>query len=243
MPYLLLVNIILFEPSETLAPLPRKDLRAVHILKVLRLNPGDVFSAGLIDGPRGQATLVTITDDALTLSFVWGEEPPPLDPITLLIGLPRPQTARKILHEATSLGVEALHFVRTELGEASYASSVLWSSNEWRRHLIDGAQQAFCTRLPRVVHSRWLSQALAKLPPESCRLALDNYEASIALSKVDAKAPAVLAIGPERGWTDRERQSLRDAGFELVHLGRRILRTETACVAGITLLKARLGLI
>ncbi|HLF76144.1 MAG TPA: 16S rRNA (uracil(1498)-N(3))-methyltransferase, partial [Dehalococcoidia bacterium] len=43
--------------------------------------------------------------------------------------------------------------------------------------------------------------------------------------------------------TDRERQSLRDAGFELVHLGRRILRTETACVAGITLLKARLGLI
>jgi RsmE family RNA methyltransferase len=179
----------------------------------------------------------------MTLSFVWGEEPPPLDPITLLIGLPRPQTSRKLLHEATSLGVEAMHFVSTELGEASYASSVLWSSDEWRRHLIDGAQQAFCTRLPRVVHSRWMSQALAKLPPDGCRLALDNYEASRPLSEVDVTSPAVLAIGPERGWTDKERDSLRNAGFELVHLGPRVLRVETATVAGITLLKARLGLL
>jgi RsmE family RNA methyltransferase len=53
----------------------------------------------------------------------------------------------------------------------------------------------------------------------------------------------VLAIGPERGWTDAERESLRNAGFELVHLGPRILRTETACIAGLVLLKSRLGLI
>lgn len=238
------VNIILFCPAEVELHLSRRDSRARHILDVLRRQPGDTFDAGLINGPRGRGTLVAIGVEALTLSFVWAEPPPPLSPLHLLIGLPRPQTARDILRDAATLGVAAMHFIRTDRGEASYASSVLWKSEQWRAQIIQGATQAFCTRLPEVTHGRTLADVLAALPTSATRLALDNYEAAAPLATCllpEGGSPAVLALGAERGWSAAERELLRHHGFTLVHLGARVLRTETACVAAVTLLKARLG--
>lgn len=236
------MNLILFEPAETTRPLPRSDPRADHILGVLRRRPGDVFDAGLVNGPRGKGTLVSVGESALDLSFSWGEEPPPLDPLTLVIGLPRPQTARKILQEAAALGVAAIHFVLTEKGERSYAQSTLWRTGEWGRHLITGAEQAFCTRLPDVTHGRTLGDVAGAEAPAGMRIALDNYEAGRGLAGVVPTSPVLIAIGPERGWSAGERDLLRNRGFGLYHLGHRVLRTETACVAAVAIVKAGLGL-
>jgi 16S rRNA (uracil1498-N3)-methyltransferase len=240
---------MLFEPDEIGRSLPRGDPRAVHLLQVLRRREGGTFDAGVVNGPRGRGTLVTVGPDALTLSFAWSAEPPPLAPITLVIGLPRPQTARDILREATSLGVAAMHFVATDKGEPSYARSALWSSGEWRRQLLAGAAQAFDTRLPAVTHGRSLLEVIGALPGDCTRLALDNYEASSALGRchllndipVGTSPPVVLAIGSERGWSAAERSVLRGSGFILVHLGARVLRTETAVVAAVAVLLARPG--
>jgi RsmE family RNA methyltransferase len=239
-----ILNLILFEPHEIAAPLPRADPRARHLLDVLRRREGDPFNAGLINGPRGKGRLEKITPAMLIFSFAWGEPPPPLDPIMLLIGLPRPQTARKILQEATALGVGALHFFTAEKAEPSYAQSTLWTSGEWRRHLLAGAEQAFCTRLPELTHGLALAAALEKIPTAATRLALDNYEASAPLGQdqPSAGAPVVLALGSERGWSATERDFLRTNHFSLVHLGSRVLRTETAVVAAVALVKAQLGL-
>src|SRR5688572_5170882 len=87
------VNLILFEPAETSHPLPSHDPRACHILQVLRCNVGDTFDAGVVNGPRGKGTLVAQGADGLTLTFAWGDSPPPADPLTIIVGLPRPQTA------------------------------------------------------------------------------------------------------------------------------------------------------
>jgi RsmE family RNA methyltransferase len=249
------MNLILFTPGETARPLPCDDRRAVHILQVLRRREGDVFDAGLINGPRGKGTLTAIRPEGLTLSFAWGAEPPPPDPIILIVGLPRPQTARDILRDATSLGVAAIHFVVTEKGERSYAGSTLWTSGEWQRHLVAGAEQAFDTRLPEVTHGRLLVEAVAALPPGAIRFALDNYEASAPLSAhaLSAGAPGcqdennamraiALAFGPERGWSNADRSALRGAGFAFVHLGPRVLRVETAVTAGVALIKGKRGL-
>jgi RsmE family RNA methyltransferase len=235
------MNIILFAPEEVGGLLRLTDPRARHVLSVLRRGPGDSFDAGLVDGPRGKATVVAMDEASLYLEFAWGEEPPPLDPITLIVGLPRPQTCRKVLEEATALGVQTMHFVTAQRGQPGYARSKLWSTEEWRRHVMDGAAQAFTTRLPDVTAGRPLQDVVDHLPPGACRLALDNYEASGPLSQASMAAPVVLALGPERGWSAAERNFLRAAGFELVHLGERVLRVETACVAAVTLLKARLG--
>lgn len=213
----------------------------MHLLKILRRRTGDAFDAGIINGPRGRGTITAIGNDSLSLAFVWGETPAPSCLIDVIVGLPRPQTARDILRDATSLGVAALHFARTEKAETAYASSRLWQSGEWRRCVINGAAQAFCTRLPEVTHGRTLDEIVAVLPAGATRLALDNYEASAHVATVDlGGAPRiVLALGAERGWSGGERDWLRAHGFALVHLGPRILRTETACVAAIALLKAR----
>jgi RsmE family RNA methyltransferase len=235
------VNIILFERGETARPLPLEDSRARHVLQVLKCRPGDGFDAGLIDGPRGKATVEGAGPDGLRLRFKWVEEPPPLEPVVLVVGLPRPQTARKVLAEATALGVKSMHFVTTEKGDAGYAKSRLWSSREWRRHLIAGAEQAFSTRLPEVTWAISLADTIAGLPERGTRLALDNYESSDALGSVTLVEPVTVAVGPERGWSDAERALLRDAGFRLVHLGERVLRVETACVAAVALVRAGLG--
>jgi 16S rRNA (uracil1498-N3)-methyltransferase len=237
------VNLILFEPAELEQPLPHSDRRAEHIRRVLRREVGDSFDAGLINGPRGKATLVALNDATLTLAFTPTHPASPASPIALIVGLPRPQTARDILRDATTLGVGAIHFVRTEKCERSYAQSTLWSSGEWRRHLIAGAEQAFDTRLPNVTDDRPLPELLATLPQPSTRLALDNYESAQPLSGRDSVPHCVtLAVGSERGWSARERELLREHGFELVHLGARVLRTETACVAALSLLRAKLHL-
>ncbi|MGE3982761.1 MAG: 16S rRNA (uracil(1498)-N(3))-methyltransferase, partial [Dehalococcoidia bacterium] len=102
---------------------------------MLRLSEGDSFLAGIVDGLIGRATLRSIDAEALAIDFEPERESPPLDPITLIVGLPRPQTAKKVLHEATAMGVQRIHFVRSDLGERSYAHSPLWKAGEYRRHL------------------------------------------------------------------------------------------------------------
>jgi 16S rRNA (uracil1498-N3)-methyltransferase len=235
------VNLILFESDEIEYPLSLDDRRTRHVIEVLRRAPGESFDAGLIDGPRGKATVVAIDAAGLHLSFAGGEEPPLMEPVTLLIGLPRPQTARKILEEATALGVQTMHFVATERGDPNYGQSRLWSSSEWRRHLIAGAEQAFSTRLPAVTWGRSLAEAVSAVEANGSRLALDNYEAPEALGTLPIAPPVTLAIGPERGWAASERELMRRAEFRFVHLGERVLRVETACVAAIALVRGQIG--
>jgi 16S rRNA (uracil1498-N3)-methyltransferase len=237
------MNLLLFEPSEISIPLPLTDPRARHLLDVLHRREGDTFDAGVVNGPRGKGTLRSITPESLILAFAWQPPPAPLPPLALIVGLPRPQTARDILRDATTLGVTELHFVLTEKGDRNYASSSLWSTHEWQRHLRAGAGQAFDTRVPAVTWGRDLASVVTSLPAASSRVALDNYEAAAPLSLPSASghAPTVLAIGGERGWGDADRIALRGAGFALMHLGDRVLRTETAVVAALAILKAQSG--
>lgn len=178
---------------------------------------------------------------SLTLTFTWNPAPIPApEPLTLIVGLPRPQTARDLLREMSSLGVAALHFVATEKTEPSYASSKLWSTGEWRRHLITGAEQAFTTLLPEVTWGRSLAEVISALPATDSRVALDNYEAANPLSAFPALAQPGLtvALGPERGWSATDRTQLRAAGFTLAHLGTRVLRVETAAIAAVAVVLA-----
>lgn len=239
------VNLILFEPHEPPRPLRRDDPRARHILEVLRRGVGDAFDAGIINGPRGRGSIIAIAAETIELTFSWQPPTPRPAGFRLIVGLPRPQTARDILRDATTLGAAALDFVVTEKSDPSYAQSTLWSSGEWRRRLVAGAEQAFDTWIPDVTHGRTLPEALATLEPGTTRLALDNYEAALPLgtSEVTAENPVVLAIGAERGWSARERSMLREHGFRFVHLGPRVLRTETAVIAALAIIRARQRLI
>lgn len=232
------MNLILFEPEEIDRPLPLADPRVRHILEVLRQGPGQAFDAGVVDGARGRGVIEAVTQDFLQWGFAPGGPLPPQPDVILLIGLPRPQSARDVLRDATTLGATALDFVISERTDVNYASSTLWSGGEWRRCIRAGAAQAGDPRLPRVSWGTPLSDALAGLPAGCPRYALDNYEAEGAFrpGRSGFGPSAVLALGPERGWSTGDRDLLRRHGFQLLHLGPRILRIETAVVAALTLL-------
>lgn len=239
------MNLVLFERDEISRPLRADDPRALHLRSVLRRANDEPFDCGIVDGPRGRATITQQDDAGLHLAYEWGAEPPPLDPVWLLVGLPRPASARRILNEVAAFGVAGIIFFPTEKGEPSYASSSLWTRGEARGYLLAGVAQAFCTRVPECRLVENLTAAFTTVPDLApTRVALDNYEAVAPLAQVATRAtPALIAIGAERGWSAPERKTLREAGFVLAHLGRRVLRTETACIAGLAVLKARLGLL
>ncbi len=232
------MNLLLFETLVEEILLPPGDSRSLHVREVLRRVPGDEIDVAVVNGPKGKATVLEDCESGMRLSFLW-EEVVEDDrcPIHLLLGLSRPQTARKILGQASSLGVTAMNFFGAEKGEASYADSKLWKTDEWRRHRARGIEQAFCSFLPEVRRFGNLEDVLLDIPELGQRVALDVYEAETSLSTNDAvSTPIFLAIGSERGWSGNERDLLRESGFVMRHLGSRVLRQETAVVAALGIL-------
>lgn len=236
------MNIILFDEAEVSQPLRREDPRARHILDVLQRTVGESFDAGLIDGPRGKGVVDQVTAEELVLSFTWDRSLPQAEMITLIAGLCRPQTSRRVLREAATLGVARMFFVRTERSEATYADSSLWSTGEYQRHVRSGVEQAFATRIPAVEVGMDLGEAITSAGGQ-LRIGLDNYEGITPLHRVEltGDVPLTLAVGAERGWSSKERDLLRSAGYQLAGLGSRVLRAETATIAALAVIKAATG--
>jgi len=240
------MNLVLLSRAEAEAGrLPAGDARVTHLLKIVGVKTGSTFFAGVANGPRGLAT-VTDAGDGLRFSTVWETVVQARLPLAFIIGLPRPQTAKKVLFELTALGAAEIRFFKSAKGDPAYATATLWRDGEWRDDVLRGAEQAFSTLLPEVAVHETLDAALEasrkSLPSGYVKVAPDVYEAASPLGPQFAGKPgAAIAIGPERGWSDRERESLKKAGFGLVHLGDRVLRVETACVAAGAVALAGMG--
>ena len=230
------MNLLLLPSQVQTLRLPPDDPRLEHILKVLGKRVGETLDVGAVNGPRGKATLQRDNEErGYHLDIVWQTTPPALLPIQLLTPFPRPQTARRILQDGTALGIGAFHFFPGAKAELSYSKASIWQNKEYEDYLKKGAAQAFSTWIPKVTLHPSLEAALESCSEAELRMALDIYEATAALrpaSEVCQKpATAALALGGERGWAKSERQSLAQSGFQLVHMGSRILRTETAMAA------------
>ena len=235
------MNLVLITEPEVSAGLPLTDARTSHLLGTVGLRVGQTFHVGIAGGLRGLATVAT-TAPVLRFSVVWEKSVQARLPLTVLIGLPRPQTAKKVLHDLASLGAASLVFFEADKGDPGYLASSLWKDGEYLDALRKGTEQACSTLVPEVVRVASLAEALARLPAAGWKVALDPYEATGALGESPpSSAPAaILAIGPERGWSDKERALLRAQGFSLHHLGDRILRVEAACLVGGGLMLAHL---
>lgn len=231
------MNLLLFENSFERICIDQADARTQHLREVLQVKKGSLVFVGFINGARARAQVVELPDDGSVHLEVVGTEPaPPALPINLLVGLPRPHTAQRLLYEAASLGVGRIDFFESEKGEASYARSKLWQGDAWCERLRLGAEQSFGTHIPEVAMYPDLQTALSAQDPAVARLALDNYEGTLSLGKhLSAKVSKVtLAFGAERGWSSGERDILGRNGWQLAHLGPQVLRLETAAVAAVS---------
>lgn len=281
------MNLILFDKEELNRELAYSDPRAVHMGRILELDEGDEFLAGVIGGPKGRGRLLSRESRGWRIGFTPLGESPPLHPLTLVLGCPRPPTARRILKDMCSMGLKEIRVCSTDLNEDSYLGAKFWREGLWKAALRDGAMQGAATLLSGVKTAPTLQGVLDDLPrgPGIRRIALEcdsrvsppeprggdiSVVGEAGAARVDASAvgtvgavgaarldgwaageagaagvsgdEAVLAVGPERGWSHRERGILAEHGFTPVRLGERILRTETACAAGAGLMLLQLGI-
>lgn len=239
------MNLLLFKEEEWKKPISSSDPRVTHIHKILKSKAGDSLDSGIINGLRGKAEIKEILEDGSCLfEFKAEQESPALCPLTLIIGTPRPPTAKRLIRDLTAAGIERIIFTGTDLGEKSYLTSRLWSKEEWKEAVLTGMSQGESTRLPHIDKFYSLYKSIDNLQDNEDLLALDNVSPELTLkSYKPVNKKCCLALGPERGWSDREREILRDRNFSICSLGNRVLRTETAAHMGTALVQAAMGFI
>lgn len=239
------MNICLFSKDEIINPLPLRDERAQHIIKVLHKKSGDTFTAGIIGGQSGTAVIREITDEGINFEFSAGGDGKPLSSLEMIIGFPRPIQLKRLLRDIAALGAARVHLTGTDLGEKSYMQSNLVEHGAAYKMLLDGTVQAGSTHVPELCLYKTLDECLKALGGDGLLLALDNVNPVARLADavkqkknvVTEGARVVAAIGSERGWTNRERSLLESKGFIRCGMGERIMRTETAAtVAGAIIL-------
>lgn len=259
------MNICLFTNEEINKPLSANDERAIHLNKVLHKKEGDTFSAGIIGGQAGTATITKAVevpnpktgknDVQYEFSFKEESDGKPLFPLIMIIGFPRPIQLKRLLRDVAALGVCEVHLTGTELGEKSYMQSTLVERGAAYKMLLDGTVQAASTHVPELFLHSSLKECIDSIEREQnqkciCyeKVTLDNIrpEGSLEklmnnIGKLSENQKIVAAIGSERGWTDKERQLLAEKGFKICSMGSRVMRTETAATVSASIILSKLG--
>jgi 16S rRNA (uracil1498-N3)-methyltransferase len=241
------MNIILFERSEisTGGTTELADVRAKHLIQVLKVGVGSEVRVGVVDGPAGTGTVMDLGDGRVTLQCALQKSPPPRPRVDILLALPRPKVMRRLWAPLAELGVGQIILTNAEKVERDYFDTHILHEDGYRPLLITGLQQARDTHVPRVsIHKRFkvlLEDELPALFPEGRRLmAHPDSMATIAgaLRKVKTGERVLIAVGPEGGWNGFELAALDAHGFHQVSMGPRTLATTTACIALLTLVHA-----
>ena len=243
------MNLLLVEPHELDAHgrVTVTGVRARHLHTVLRVTPGQPIRIGVLDGPIGSGVITAIDADTATFTCTFDPAVPAVPAVDVLLALPRPKVLRRLWAQLAALGVGRILLTNAARVERNYFDTHVIEAATYRPLLIEGLQQARDTRLPVVsVHRSFRILVEDDLPARSdasTRLVADPSAGEAIHTRLTPPPPGrvLLAVGPEGGWNQFERDLLAAHGFVGVTLGHRTLRTDTAIVALLALvLEARL---
>ena len=216
---------------------------AHHLGRVLRAQPGQVYE--LSDGERVWLGRVeTVGRESVEFALV--EELEAYEPSlesTLLLAVVKFDAFEWALEKATELGVTRIVPLAAARSEKALLVAAPKRAERWKKILLEASQQSRRVSVP-------LLEPLTKPEPafaakaETLRVLLSEAREAKPLRVVLAgqrQKAAVLAIGPEGGWTDAELAAARDAQFHEASLGKLILRTETAVIAALASLNFALS--
>jgi len=216
-----------------------RDASAHHAGRVLRVAPGQVYE--LTDGHElWLAKVESSARDAVEFSLL--EKLPTEQPAlhtTLLLSIVKFDRFEWALEKATELGVAEVTPLAAARSEKGLIVAAEKRAARWERILQESAQQSRRLAPPLLNPVADPADAFRHPAPDAAviRLFFSELPEAPSLRSVadnDATAHhAILAIGPEGGWTPEERASALAAGFAEVSLGPHILRTETAVTAAL----------
>jgi 16S rRNA (uracil1498-N3)-methyltransferase len=218
---------------------------AEHVARVLRMNEGDMLTLFNGDGYDYAATLISVGKRDVVLHIEAREEVANESPLrlTLAQGIARGEKMDFIVQKATELGVARIVPLFTERSEVKLdASRAEKRLLHWRAVACSACEQSGRGYIPEVMPARTLQEWLKSLADDGAqRLAL-LPEGSLRTRELRFTQPSgLLVVGPEGGLGDRDIAALRETAFQGLHLGPRILRTETAGLAALAALQAAHG--
>jgi len=219
---------------------------AHHLTRVLRVEPGQQFEISdnhtvyLAEVESARKDLVSFSVRERLAS------PQPLVRTTLLASLIRFERWEWMLEKATELGVERVVPVQAERSERGLEQAAGKRISRWNRIVREASEQSRRVRMPEIDSPLVLAGALNSGASHDTgvayRYVLEEAEAPPMLGALPVhREPGdsvVLLVGPEGGWTDRERERISGAGWCAVSLGAQILRAETAAIAALAIVNA-----
>ena len=249
--------------------LPSVDPRTMHITQHLRKRTGDTVAVGIVDACRCTAAVGLRADGSVSLTprrDTVVPQPRDAPAITLLLAMPFPRRMKWLWPVLGSFAYATrVVVVRGELTDAAFCESTCLHPEVYVPLLEKGMAQGARTRSvavdvrrdtvsPAMIEGLGFSDGHPKVlldcgddthEPEPLYEAVSNitgahpgHDAGGAGTRT---APAlVLAIGPERGWTEHEAQVFRQCGFVSATLGASILRVDTAVVGALSVATAAL---
>jgi 16S rRNA (uracil1498-N3)-methyltransferase len=218
---------------------------ANHIARVLRLRTGDALT--VFDGTGGEfsARIEEFRKDTVMLSV---EDHRTLDresplSLTLAQGISRGERMDWIIQKATELGASRIVPVFTKRSvvrlDDRQAERKL---QHWRAITVSACEQCGRNRLPDLATPADFFDVLpAEFTPSATRLLLSPSGDLRIDDLKDVGQGITVLIGPEGGLEDVEQESALAAGYKPVRMGPRVLRTETAAIAALTIIQRYFG--
>lgn len=221
-----------------------------HIYKVLRLQPGDQIN---INNGEGQEYLGRIENidkkevEVQILNEIALNNESPVK-VHLFQGLPKATKMDLIAQKCTELGISTITPVITErVVVKGNETSEFKKVDRWNRIALEACKQSKRSIIPVINQPLPFDELLKSL--EDYQLVIVPYEnaenrgmkyVKEKIKQQDIREAAII-IGPEGGFEEDEISALKDRGCEIITLGPRILRTETAGFVALTLLMYELG--
>lgn len=214
-----------------------------HLVSVLRAKSGQ--SIVLFDGTGVEyaAEIIEITKKQVRVTVgqaVQVERESPLK-ITLFQGLSRQERMDYVIQKAVELGVFRIVPIITERAQVRLTDDRrLRKMQHWQRIIESACEQSGRTVLP-VIEQPVLWQDVIHLETESLKLVCSPWHRGLHWSQLERPAAVHLMIGPEGGLSEEEVATAVANGYRPMSMGPRILRTETAAVAALSLLQGHWG--
>jgi 16S rRNA (uracil1498-N3)-methyltransferase len=212
---------------------------AHHLTRVMRLGIGDDIA--VFDGHGGEfhARVLSAVRGRVRIALLEAIAPAPEArvPLTLVHAVLKGDKMDAVVRDATMMGVSAIEPVITS---RTIARSPRRENDRWARVAVSSAKQCRRAIVPAIAEPRSFADWLATSAHGMRLLLVEPSAAGTApcsLRVLEDHAPGSLAliVGPEGGWTERERQQAEQAGCLAVTLGGLTLRADAVAVAAIAI--------
>lgn len=211
-----------------------------HLARVLRLVPGATVFAFDGNGAEYECEVARVHKDAAELQVIAQLSNEVESPLALTLGqaLIKGDKFDWVVQKATELGVTRVVPLVTEHSEFRKAEGRELRLQRWRRVALEATKQCGRRKLIELAEVATFAQFCAA---ETGVKLIFSERGGSKLAEVPHANSVTLAIGPEGGWSEGELALAKTHGFLPIHLGNRILRTETAAVAAVSLAQYLFG--